>query len=164
MRLYKLINGTVVMKNYAYIILFLFFLFGCKPNSNSVDLSQEIGCIYGQSNCQLTSQFGALDLGFNVKYLVSETPFEMHLTGGNKPFSVTNAYMTGEDMYMGKIPLFFKQLSDGAWAAQSMFGSCAQAQMTWRVWLTLESADAEVQTLNFTVESFQSLSSIPEGL
>ncbi|WP_448556602.1 hypothetical protein [Thalassotalea montiporae] len=151
-------------KKYTYIILFLFSLFGCKPSGNRIDISQEVGCIYGQSSCQLSTQFGEVKLGFNTKFLVAETPFEMHLLALPNELSVTSAHMAGEDMYMGKIPLFFKQVSDDGWAAHTMFGSCAQAQMTWRVWLTLESAIGETQTVSFTVQSFQSFNAIPEDL
>ncbi|REL27131.1 hypothetical protein DXX93_11510 [Thalassotalea euphylliae] len=147
-----------------FIILILFLISGCKPNNEGRNLAQVPSCIFGQSSCQLASKFGDISPQFNQTFLVAETPFELHINELGNAVEISSAYMAGEDMFMGKIPLFFKPKAQGGWVAQSMFGSCAQAQMTWRVWLTLKAADGEMQTLNFTVKSFRSLSAIPEGL
>ena len=125
---------------------------------------QEPSCISGQSSCQLTSKFGDINPQFNQTFLVAETPFDIYINNLRDDVEISSAYMAGEDMFMGKIPLFFKPKKQGSWVAQSMFGSCAQAQMTWRVWLTLKGDNNIEQTVSFTVVSYQSSAVIPEGL
>ena len=155
-------------KKHTLIIIVLMMLTACQPDPKTIDLYQPPGCISGQSSCLISTHSGDVQLGFNVKYLLAENPFEMHLSQVSPDLTVSAAYMEGVDMFMGKIPLFFKQQANGHWVAESMFGSCAQKQMTWRVWLTFaaksdgkENAKKDVQTVTFNVTSYQSYAALP---
>ena len=49
-------------------------------------------------------------------------------------------------MYMGKVPVFFKQNDNkSAYLAETMLASCSGGKMVWRLWITAEIAEQQQQ-------------------
>ena len=153
-----------------YQVVTVLLLLGCQPAVQQRELVQAPQCIEGQSHCTIDTPYGTIEIAFNVKYLVAEQPFEMHISSMAPNWQLSSAYMEGVDMFMGKIPLFFEQNESANWVAEAMFGSCSEQQMTWRVWLTFtseqingnsETAESN-KTVTFTIKSYQGYSSIPQ--
>ena len=129
---------------------------GCSPApENSFSLS-EPSCIEGQSQCKILTSLGEITIAFDQAYLVAEQAFNIYISTSNDSLIVDSGYMEGEDMFMGKIPLFFQldtptdkvpqsentSSTVRVFSAQGFFGSCSEAQMQWRVFLSLRGGSA----------------------
>lgn len=91
---------------------------------------------------------------FNQTAPTAETPFEIHvLYQGKHRVEKLSGFIEGVDMFMGKIPLFFKastnkqskesknlteQFEKQSFASPAMFGSCSLDTMRWRVMFEAE--------------------------
>ncbi len=133
---------------------------GCSPaQENSFSLS-EPSCIEGQSQCKISTSLGEITIAFDQAYLVAEQAFNIYISTSNDSLIVDSGYMEGEDMFMGKIPLFFQldtptdkvPLAENnssiarVFSAQGFFGSCSEDKMQWRVFLSLSRGTAGVAT------------------
>lgn len=149
-----------MVKNYLLHLLAIFFLFGCSKQESVENFTQEPACIDSQSVCFIKSELGDIELAFNSRYLIAEQPFELQVKSLSDTLIVKGGFMEGEDMYMGKIPLLFKQQANNIYVATSMFGACSEKQMNWRVWLELldETNNNQTKMVSFTVTSYQSAS------
>lgn len=69
-------------------------------------------CITTQNTCVVKTDFGDFSLLFNLDPVVTETPFELVLVANSQyVINKVTAHMEGKNMFMGKIPLFFKPLN-----------------------------------------------------
>ena len=133
------------------------------PEASATKANQltQPSCISGQSSCALNTPFGTVDIAFNVRALIAEEAFTLFVLPENHHITSVTGYIEGDDMYMGKIPLFFAALTDSGDQANSLFGSCAQDKMRWKVWLTFdgidESGNSRSHTVFFTVDSYRNL-------
>jgi hypothetical protein len=67
---------------------------------------------------------------------------------------VLSAFIQGESMYMGQIPVFFKASSTNQFLAKTMVGVCSVKEMIWKITVDYKFADSDIiytQSLNFTV-------------
>lgn len=123
-----------------FCILFTLFLllFACNQPQHDAPLTPM--CIDGQSHCVISLKGIEVTVKFNRDRLVAEQSFKVtvEISAPNRIDSIS-AYMEGEDMYMGKIPLLFEKTAINQFSADGLFGSCGQAKMTWRVWLFIDS-------------------------
>ncbi|NMP31476.1 hypothetical protein HII17_07875 [Thalassotalea sp. M1531] len=105
-----------------------------------------------------------MNIQFNVRYLIAEAPFELYVSVPNERYTIKRGYMEGVDMFMGKIPLFFDAHTAEEVIAESMFGSCSQDKMQWRIWLEVidkELGETVVQTVSFTITSYRGMKALP---
>ncbi len=137
------------------VIGFLFLISACKPVSEQSATHSETAlvaqCITSQSQCEINTEFGEFSVKFSQHQLSdkvkTELPFFIELTQTfqqNTMQSITNAtaYLEGRDMFMGKVPVFFDQISEGnVYLAQSLLANCSEEQMVWRLWITVELKD-----------------------
>ncbi|MFD2166605.1 hypothetical protein ACFSJY_10040 [Thalassotalea euphylliae] len=139
-------------------------------------LTQDMACIDGQSTCFSSLENGHLFYQFDVSHLLAETPFNFQVFAEGVDVIAVEGYMEGDDMFMGKIPLFFQETLGGIeqnkvqdhriFRAESLFGSCSEAKMTWRVWLTVKyQKDNVINELNksFTVTSYRNSRAIEDN-
>ena len=141
-----------MIKKTTVILLLCAGITACSPDNTEVITPVPFQCINSHSHCEIVTAFGTVLIKFNVKKVVTEYPFTVLVELKNNTIRAANAkskkvlnvsgYMEGKTMFMGKIPLFFNRKNEGqennAYLAETMLGSCAKAQMTWRLWLTLE--------------------------
>ena len=137
-----------------YLVTFLFFIGACKPVSNSetdVSMSNSVfQCVASQSQCEISSQGIRFTLKFSQQNLLdkltTEVPFSMELSQileePSKKITQVSAFLEGKDMFMGKIPMQFSQVSeiDGKYfsTAKSMVGACTTDKMLWRFDIVVE--------------------------
>ena len=129
----------------------------CENKSSTDTHLTHPQCIDSQSSCNMTLENYSVDLAFDQLKLKAENPFTLHLlTKGSLPKNLTlSGHIEGENMYMGKIPLFFEPTSQG-FSAKSMLGSCSEKKMRWRFYIhaTFELAGKKKHLERyFTVES-----------
>ncbi|MFD1622816.1 hypothetical protein ACFSBU_20900 [Thalassotalea marina] len=136
---------------FCQLFLILMLLGGCNKAEQTAPVSPR--CIEGQSHCQITIDDAEVSITFNREKLVAEQGFQL-LINVKSPKAITSisAYMEGEDMYMGKIPLLFEKSGKNQFIADGLFGSCGQPEMTWRVWIFINGN--KQQSLSFTVPSY----------
>ena len=110
--------------------LSVFILLGCKPDP--IHTEQFSTC---QPN-QLCNYSAGIALTLDKPEVQPETPFDLLLTLP-EGWRVKRAKMTGVDMYMGMIPVFFEQ-NNHQWHAQTMVGACSSPNMMWQLSITLQ--------------------------
>ena len=135
------------MQRVLFYLLSGLILLGCEPAPSNTE--QFSSC---QPN-QLCNYSGGISLSLDKPEVHPETPFNLLLTLP-EDWQVKNAKMTGVEMYMGMIPVFFEQ-SGSQWHAQTMVGACSSAKMMWQLSITLEhhihSSDAELKEVLYFI-------------
>ncbi len=153
-------------------------------NQANVQNTVAMQCLEFQSQCQFDVADGHVDVLFDVNKIVAEHAFNISVNyRGVNNIKAVNGYMEGVDMFMGKIPLFLephigldditinKVASSKAQALENekpiaeaqkqiyrgelLVGSCSAEQMTWKIWLTLTTADDQSNTIMLTVVSYR---------
>lgn len=90
-------------------------------------------CQFSTGDCQR----GQASFSLSPQHAPSEQPLQLKLTlpDGQR---VVAATIAGRDMYMGEIPVTFK---DGK--ATAIYGSCSSDYMVWRMSVKIEDADGK---------------------
>jgi hypothetical protein len=137
-------------------IIVLLLLVGCEPKTALTIPQKEPTCLSSQDRCVIKTGKGNFQVLFNVEQVITESEFQISvLYSGNKSVVSIKGFLEGKEMYMGKIPTFFKPSpSDIGFITTTMLGSCSREQMVWRLWLTIELID-EVNLLHtetFSIE------------
>ena len=127
----------------------ILLIYGCNKPAEQKQSATFAVCQDFQSSCTLNLGENTFDIVFDKTKLTPEQPFTLYLRSQNG-FSQNNffGYLEGVNMYMGKIPLFFELTqSKNQLKATSMFGSCSEKQMIWRLWVVETKVGSE-QVLN----------------
>lgn len=123
-------------------LLFL-SLSACEPSAPIHAKYVSPQCIPSQSRCFVETTIGRFDIMFDLVEIKSETEFHVSVKyQGNLKLKAIKGYIEGKNMFMGKIPLFFKQAQNADdYMAPLMLASCSESEMTWVLWLTVESIE-----------------------
>ena len=152
---------------YTLKMLIISAVLGCSPTQENSFLLSEPSCIEGQSQCKILTSLGEITIAFDQAYLVAEQAFNIYVSTSNDSLIVDSGYMEGEDMFMGKIPLFFQlgtptdkvpRSEDNSstarvFSAQGFFGSCSEDKMQWRVFLLLRVGSSSGSALGVAGEA-----------
>jgi len=147
------------------VVGFLFLISACKPISEQDSINSAnalvLQCIDSQSQCEINTELGNFSVKFSQHQLSdkvkTELPFFIELTQISQQKTIqsitkASAYLEGRDMFMGKVPIFFEQMSEeNVFLAQSLLANCSEEQMVWRLWITVELEDkAKTFFVDFT--------------
>ncbi|MDC8831097.1 hypothetical protein [Alteromonas gilva] len=93
-------------------------------------------CWRTDTSCQIPLSVGDISIIVDALPAVEEQVFvSITLPAG---LVISSAYIEGQNMYMGKIPLLLKQSSAQQWQGWFMLGSCSEPTMQWRLTLKLK--------------------------
>ncbi|WP_371379097.1 hypothetical protein [Thalassotalea aquiviva] len=144
-----------------YIFLTVLFLFGlgyftfnlASYNENTTKLIPSL-CAFEHQVCTQETLFGSAELTALPKRILSEQEIEFQLTLGSIELKdIKSAWIEGRDMYMGKVPLFFKP-NNTHFIAKTMLGACTDPQMVWTMFVNIKQGE-KTQTLMFNFVSYQ---------
>jgi len=141
-----------MLKTISVIFIIIFSLSACKPKVDKMPQLNKPQCLTSQSVCVIKTTMGKFTVGFNVAEVKVETPFSIIVSyTGKQKIETINGYMEGKNMFMGKIPLLFKNnLNNNRFIAGTMVVACSEPKMTWRVWIK-----AKYQSENLQKEMVQ---------
>jgi hypothetical protein len=105
-----------------------------ESSEKSESLSEIENCVV-QSPCKNTSN---LMLWYSSKLIKGEEEMGITVILPSN-LVIHSAYLAGENMNMGYIPVFFEQEKNGQFSATTMVGLCTTKLMQWR--LTLKVVD-----------------------
>lgn len=116
-------------------------------------------CDFATSKCKTTLDFGKVELITKPQLITpeSEISFSLNFTQ-SKVVAIKSAWLEGKNMFMGKIPLFFKKISapnaanntrldnlesttavaSVLFRADTMIGACTEDQMIWQMVVVVE--------------------------
>lgn len=147
------------MSKLRLLFILVIFISACKPAQKQDLIHEEIAahCIASQSECLFNTELGNFRIKFAQHQLAdkikTELPFTIELeviplnSEFQPKFTKISSYLEGKDMFMGKVPIFFKANEDKhVYKAESLLANCTEEQMVWRLWLTLET-DNKAQNL-----------------
>jgi len=118
--------------------LFVITLFcGCTPENKVANQYITPKCITSQSVCQVQSRFGEVTIKFDVEKVTTENSFHIYFEGLSSTEYTIDGYLEGRDMFMGKIPLFFKRNNSFSFITETLLGSCTENKMIWVMNLSL---------------------------
>lgn len=137
-----------------------FLLLGCySPDENNAQDNAKLGnkfaCYNFQSTCQIKLGDSVFNVEFDQEQLNPETPFNVKISpiASKDELPKLNGYIEGVNMYMGKIPLMF-EIKGNAYIANSVFGSCSEEKMIWRINIAIANDLNKVSRTSFEVTSF----------
>ncbi len=130
--------------------VFLFSLFLAACDSQSKDKGSTSTSCQNNSHCNYPNN---VEVWLSNPDISPETPFTINLKLPKEAKNLS-AKLEGVTMYMGFIPLQFKQTGQ-VWVADTMVGACSEPVMTWKMMLTYTSGDNQPQTLLYYFDSLQ---------
>ena len=130
--------------NVVISLLFLLAFTACQPHTK--DTSQ-----------LLLLQTATLQLTLSPEHAPVETPLQLRLQS-QKPLRAISGELQGISMYMGRIPLVWRQQAAEqpealtTWQAELFLGACSDPNMQWQLQLILDYQDGEreLHQLQFT--------------
>ena len=134
----------------SFLPVFLFSVFLAACDSQSIEEGSTSTSCENNSHCYYPNN---AEVWLSNPDVSPELPFAINLKlpKGAKNLS---AKLEGVTMYMGFIPLQFKQKGQ-VWVADTMVGSCSEPVMTWKMMLTYTTGDNQPQTLFYYFDSLQ---------
>jgi len=139
------------MNRIFVVLAFVFTIFACKPvtpvSTNDIKLQpSSFVCLVSQSQCTISLDIGDFDIQFSQMdqegKIKTELPFhiKLHFDSIDESSQIQNisSYLEGKSMFMGKIPVFFKESQNNGMIAESLLANCSEDIMTWRLWFTVE--------------------------
>ena len=156
--------------------LLLCFVVACEPMMSATKQNNKtppvfFTCLTSQSQCMVNTKFGRVSIQFHQPNqlekqqgaqasqdkIKTENPFFIQLRFDDLENTSTlqniTSYLEGVTMYMGKIPVFFKNHQDHIIIAESLLGSCSANFMTWRLWVQADVLiDDEIQHQDFFID------------
>ena len=102
----------------------------------SSQTSSTNSCTMANQRCDLTVAAGDVHITFdNPPRAEEQIGFELRVP---KDVIVEDILLEGDDMYMGKVPVFIKANAGRKLEGWFMLGSCSQPTMRWRMVIWLE--------------------------
>lgn len=146
----------------SVLIFCVFILQACEKQAGIITHYITPQCIISQSHCEINTSNGVFKVLFNVEPVITENEFEISLTlDGHSTIKKVSAYMEGKKMFMGKIPLFFEQVSEkNLFITKALLGSCSEERMRWIINFTVsieqenETAIDEMFSIEFNSQRF----------
>jgi len=162
------------MVKIIFFVLVLLSVFSCKPPviaGSKINQTIVPQCLPSQSQCLVETSLGTFNVNFSINpdhnKVITEVPFHIVVefaapTNTSLNINSIEGYLEGRDMFMGKIPAFFSQLSSNNTSinntsiniAEILLGSCSEDIMTWRLWLTIELGDKDQPNIKQTKSFF----------
>ena len=145
----------------------LYLISACQPVSEQdtvIAQTLPAHCIASQSQCEIKTEYANFTVKFSQHQLSdnvkTELPFFIELAESSQSEQVSqkskiniSAYIEGRDMFMGKVPMFFKETAkNNVYVAESLLANCSAEQMIWRLWITIDTADLKGQAQTFFVD------------
>lgn len=141
----------------GYLVYGLIFtlLVGCNKKPINSENEAKLHCLSSQNYCAITVENNQFPVLFNVQEVIPEEFFSIvipslsveptqavnknlsAITENKVEIIAINGYLEGVNMYMGKIPLFFK-IKEGQFIADVVVGSCSEEEMKWRLSLLIK--------------------------
>lgn len=136
------------------VVLCLLFVLGGYIFSSDVNksLTRKVECTLRDRVCQFVDELGSLSIVFEQSpVLEEEINVKIHLS---ENLLLTNAWVEGVNMYMGKTPLIPEHTLDfqpgnhnlnaaGLFQALFFLGSCTEPRMQWAMVLEIENTVTE---------------------
>ncbi|PKF62568.1 hypothetical protein CW745_03865 [Psychromonas sp. psych-6C06] len=139
------------------ILLALFFWrtfetsFEANDGGLSSDSSEQISmlrCDY-RSPCEFITEHGTYFLNIKNLPIESEQWIDFQLMTANENDNIVSAKIVGKTMFMGRIPVTFKQTEKQRFDAKSMVGACTTKHMIWSLEIAVEN---EKNVLNLSYD------------
>ncbi len=131
--------------------VFVAVTFMLAPDANQQQRAVNALCWQTDTNCKISLSVGDISLVVDALPAVEEQiAVSIHVPAG---LAIGSAFIEGQNMYMGKIPLPVKQTSERQWQGWFMLGSCSEPTMRWRITLKLKDRPEPVW-IYFTTSQF----------
>ncbi|MBD3584453.1 hypothetical protein HHX48_01750 [Salinimonas sp. HHU 13199] len=93
-------------------------------------------CVVDTTSCGIDTAGGSLNIELDMQPAPEEQINFTLITPA--PFHVEDIVLEGDEMYMGKVPVFVKSNEDNVIEGWFMLGSCSQVSMRWRMQIKIK--------------------------
>ncbi len=91
---------------------------------------------------------------FQPGRVIAETPVTLELRVAPNEH-ISEAFLTGINMYMGKIPLQLQpKQSQGQWKSQFMVGACTEPEMRWQLTVLVRNQAGTIRRVQHEFQSY----------
>lgn len=137
------------------VLLYLFFwrTFDDQPVEEVLEEPENaamislLRCDYDEA-CEFITEHGTYYLDISNMPLQAEEWIDFGLTIPHENSVLTKAQLVAKTMFMGRIPVKFKQTSELEYIAKGIVGGCALDEMIWELQITIENA-GKTDVINF---------------
>ncbi|MCH8491902.1 MAG: hypothetical protein LAT53_01530 [Idiomarina sp.] len=133
----------------AVCLLPVLYLLGCSERDLpehlqelcALEVHQEAQQEAQQVNCSYDTSFGPLKIYSNHPEMPVETPLQLTAVLPQRDelnsLRIVASEITGISMYMGRIPVQWREIAANTWHADILLGACTDPNMIWQLTLTL---------------------------
>ncbi len=83
--------------------------------------------------CEITGLLGTFTLKVSNGPIKAEQWINLNLQGPKQPWQIVKSNLVGKTMFMGRIPISFKQIEETIFAGKTMVGACTTDKMLWQL-------------------------------
>jgi hypothetical protein len=110
-------------------------------------LTSQARCDYLDA-CEYVTKSGTFFLNVEDVPIKAEEWINFELTMPNQNITVTKSQIVGKSMFMGRIPVTFKQAQEDVYRAKTLVGACTTPEMIWLLEITVE-VEGVQEVINF---------------
>ncbi|HEY5716216.1 MAG TPA: hypothetical protein VIS54_07355 [Psychromonas sp.] len=115
-------------------------------------LSALLDCDYVKP-CELVSDHGTFWLSVDNPPIKAEQWINFRLKSNEKEWHVVDAKIVGKEMFMGRIPVTFRKIERGVYAAKTLVGACTNPKMIWQLQINIQvNGINELLSADFVIE------------
>jgi hypothetical protein len=132
----------------AVCLLPMLYLLGCSERELpehlqalcALEVKQEVQQRAQQVNCSYDTSFGPLKIYSNHPEMPIETPLQLTAvlpqSDELNSMRIVASEITGISMYMGRIPVQWREIAANTWQADILLGACTDPNMIWQLTIT----------------------------
>jgi hypothetical protein len=137
------VNKKPKLQHFIIFVSLVFIVFiGMNLTNVNKSLNATEQCILSNNACLFSNDTLDLSIVFKQTPIIEEEMFIDFTLSSD--FAVTKAWIEGESMYMGKIPVTIKAVNNQATVEGVTFlGSCSQPKMQWRLLVEVKNKQAD---------------------
>ncbi|WP_010362725.1 hypothetical protein [Pseudoalteromonas citrea] len=147
-----------MLKLWFFVLAVLSFVSACSdPTAIIHESSEKSESLSEIENCTIQSpctNATKLLLWYSSKLIKGEEEIGVTVTLPSN-MVIKSAFLAGEDMNMGYIPVFFEQEKNGQFYATTMVGLCTTQVMQWRLTLNVVDNTNQEQVYDFPLYVIQ---------
>ncbi|TAA48143.1 hypothetical protein [Corallincola spongiicola] len=133
---------------FLLVVFIAFFLPACEKHDAS-KVTDSNDCRPQLAKCNITVAGVKAEFWLEQEEYANEIPLPINITLSESSAIVIGSKLTGDNMYMGYIPVLLDQHKAGHFKGDMYLASCTQNDMRWILTLEVQKANAEVLELQF---------------
>lgn len=145
-------------RKFAHLLIVLTILLGLMAYRTWFDGVDGVGadakndriCDLSHTPCQILIGGAPLTVALSDPPLRAEQAFQIRLDGVAQGQVPSKSWLEGQEMFMGRIPVFFERQGEEQWLASTQVGACTSHRMVWLLVIEWDNGERQQVALSVT--------------